>query len=76
MKKLRSYVINVYSKSNLKTDIYKYYTTKLQTLREEKEDEEDRKKNKKITIILTKNNDIYNTGIVTSNKRNVSYIIR
>ena len=47
---------------------YKYYMTKLQTLREEKEDEEDRKKNKKITIIiLTKNNDIYNTGIVTSN---------
>ena len=42
--------------------IYKYYTTKLQTLREKKEDEEDRKKkliNKNITIIiLTKNNDI------------------
>ena len=44
--------------------------TKLQTLREEKEDEEDGKnkiKNKKITIILTKNNNNYNTGIVTSN---------
>ena len=39
--------------------------TKLQTLREEKEDEEDRKK--LTIIILTKNNDIYNTGIVTSN---------
>ena len=41
--------------------------TKLQTLREEKEDEEDRKKIKKTVLILTKNNDIYNTGIVTSN---------
>ena len=28
-----------------------------------KEDEEDREK-KEVTIILTKNNDIYNTGIV------------
>ena len=51
-------------------EIYKCYTTKLQTLREEKEDEEDRKK---ITIIIViKNNDIWNTGIlililVTSN---------
>ena len=43
-KKLRSYVINIYSKSNLRMEIYKCYTTKLQTLREEKEDEEDRKK--------------------------------
>ena len=41
--------------------------TKLQTLREEKEDEEDGKKIKKTVLILTKNNDIYNTGIVTSN---------
>ena len=43
-KNLRSYVINIYSKSNLRMEIYKCYTTKLQTLREEKEDEEDRKK--------------------------------
>ena len=42
--------------------------TKLQTLREEKEDEEDRKKIT-IIIILTQNNDIYSTGIVTSNSK-------
>ena len=49
-------------------DIYKYYTTKLQILREEKEDEGHRKKIITV-IILTKNNDIYNTGIVTSNSK-------
>ena len=59
-KNLRSYVINIDSKSNLRMEIYKCYTTKLQTLREEKEDEEDRKmiKNKKITIIVLIRNDL------------------
>ena len=42
-KKLRSYIINIQQKQLKNGDIYKYYTTKLQTLREEKEDEEDRK---------------------------------
>ena len=61
----------MYGKSNLRIEMFinvirQNYKLTLRSGKEEKEDEEEREK---ITIILTKNNDIYNTGKLTSSSK-------
>ena len=64
-KKLRSYVINIYSKSNLRIEIF-INITRQNYKHSGKKKKRKIEKNKRITIIiLTKNNDIYNARIVT-----------
>ena len=65
-KKSRSYVTNIYSKSNLRIEIL--ISIIRQNYKPSGKKKKMRKIEKNLTItILTKNNDIYNTGIVTSN---------
>ena len=67
----------MYIKSNLRIEIFinilrQNYQLTLRLGKEEKEDEEEREK--KNNNNFYKNNDIYNTGMVTSNSKAISNV--